>query len=188
MHQALKYIYLKIKSICDYITKGKTWSSTKEKTWSKHDHDHQTWFSEQLGTQERKKKKEMSFIDYWPKLFNMHCTRFFRASWVAQVVENPLQCRRPWVRFLGWEVPLEKGWLPTPVFLPGEPPWTEEPGRLQSMGLQRVGHDWVTKHSTLGFGLKCKRFIPVGMYSPVWSLLWSNGTKHFGDICLRFGV
>ena len=24
-------------------------------------------------------------------------------------------------------------------------PWTEEPGRLQSMGLQRVGHDWVTK-------------------------------------------
>ena len=28
-----------------------------------------------------------------------------------------------------------------PVFLPGEPPWTEEPGRLQSMGSQRVGHD-----------------------------------------------
>ena len=27
-----------------------------------------------------------------------------------------------------------------PVFLPGEPPWTEEPGRLQSMGSQRVGH------------------------------------------------
>ena len=43
---------------------------------------------------------------------------------------------------LGWEVPLEKGWLPTPVFLPGEPPWTEEPGGLQSMGSQRVGHDW----------------------------------------------
>jgi len=57
------------------------------------------------------------------------------------VIENPLQCRRSWVRFLGWEVPLEKGWLPTPVFLPGESPWTEEPGRLQSMGLQRVGHD-----------------------------------------------
>ena len=32
-------------------------------------------------------------------------------------------------------------WQPTPVFLPGEFPWTEEPGRLQSMGLQRVGHD-----------------------------------------------
>ena len=33
-------------------------------------------------------------------------------------------------------------------FLPRESPWTEEPGRLQSMGLQRVGHDLSTKHST----------------------------------------
>ena len=32
------------------------------------------------------------------------------------------------------------GWQPTPVFLPGESPWTEEPGRLL-MGLQRIGHD-----------------------------------------------
>ena len=31
--------------------------------------------------------------------------------------------------------------------LPGESPWTEEPGGLQSMGLQRVEHDWVTKHT-----------------------------------------
>ena len=33
---------------------------------------------------------------------------------------------------------------PTPVFLPGEFPWTEEPGRLQSIGLQRVRHDRAT--------------------------------------------
>ena len=64
------------------------------------------------------------------------------------MVENPLQCRRPWVWFLGWEVPLEKGCLPTPVFLPGESPWTEEPGRLLSMGSQRVRHDWACKHNT----------------------------------------
>ena len=32
-------------------------------------------------------------------------------------------------------------WLPTPAFLPGESPWTEEPGGLQSIGSQRVGHD-----------------------------------------------
>ena len=38
--------------------------------------------------------------------------------------------------------------LPIPVFLFGESPWTEEPGRLQSMGSQRAGHDSVTKHST----------------------------------------
>ena len=33
-----------------------------------------------------------------------------------------------------------------PVFLPGESPWTEEPGGLLSMGTQRVRHNWVTKH------------------------------------------
>ena len=37
---------------------------------------------------------------------------------------------------------------PTLVFLPGESPWTAESGRLWSMGLQRTGHDQVTKHST----------------------------------------
>ena len=46
------------------------------------------------------------------------------------------------VRSLGWEDPLEKEWQPTPVLL--KIPWTEEPGRLQSMGSQRVRHDWVT--------------------------------------------
>ena len=50
-----------------------------------------------------------------------------------------LQCRRlgfsPWVGKIPWR----KEWLLTPVFLPKNPweiPWTEEPGRLQSMGLQ----------------------------------------------------
>ena len=37
--------------------------------------------------------------------------------------------------------PGEGNSLPTPVFLPGEYPWTEEPGGLQSMGSQRVRHD-----------------------------------------------
>ena len=37
--------------------------------------------------------------------------------------------------------PQRKKWQPTPVFLPREFPWTEEPGGLQSMGSQRVGHD-----------------------------------------------
>ena len=35
-----------------------------------------------------------------------------------------------------------KAWQPTPVFLSGESPRTEGPGKLQSMGSQRVGHDW----------------------------------------------
>ena len=39
------------------------------------------------------------------------------------------------------KIPWRKAWQPTPVFLPGEYPWIEEPGVLQSMGLQRVGQD-----------------------------------------------
>ena len=65
-----------------------------------------------------------------------------RASLVAQMVKNPLQCGR--LGSLDWEDSLEEGWQPTPVFLPGESPWTEEPGRLQSMALQRFRHDWMT--------------------------------------------
>ena len=59
-----------------------------------------------------------------------------------------LQCVRP--GFDPWvgKIPWRRAWQPTPVFLPGESPWTEEPGELQSKGLPRVGHNWVTKHST----------------------------------------
>ena len=39
------------------------------------------------------------------------------------------------------KIPWRKKWQPTPIFLPGESPWTEEPGGLQSIGSQRVGHD-----------------------------------------------
>ena len=42
---------------------------------------------------------------------------------------------------LGWEDPLEQEMQPSPVFLPGKSPETEEPGGLQSMGLQRLMTD-----------------------------------------------
>ena len=47
--------------------------------------------------------------------------------------------------------------------MPGQSPWTEEPGGLQSMGLQRVGHDWATKHSTTykGILIDCLQFSSV---------------------------
>ena len=63
------------------------------------------------------------------------------ASLVAQMVKNPPAMWETWVWVLGWEEPWRRAWQPTPVFLSGESPWTEEPGRLQTMGLQRVGHD-----------------------------------------------
>ena len=45
---------------------------------------------------------------------------------------------------LGWEDPLEKGMATHSSILAWRVPWTEEPGGLQSIGLQRAGHDWVT--------------------------------------------
>ena len=39
------------------------------------------------------------------------------------------------------KIPWRRKWQPTPVFLPGESPWTEEPDRLQSIGSNRAGHD-----------------------------------------------
>ena len=44
-------------------------------------------------------------------------------------------------------IPWRRAWQPTPIFWPGESPWTEEIGGLQSIELQRVGHDWATKHT-----------------------------------------
>ena len=61
-------------------------------------------------------------------------------SWaflVAQTVKNPPAMWETWVEKIFWR----RAWQPTPVFLPGESPWTEEPGRLQSIGSQRVGHN-----------------------------------------------
>jgi len=46
-----------------------------------------------------------------------------------------------WVLSLGWEDPLEKGTATHSSILAWRIPWTEEPGKLQSMGLKRVGHD-----------------------------------------------
>ena len=49
--------------------------------------------------------------------------------------------RETWVRFLGWEDPLEEEMATHASILAWRIPWTEDPDRLQSMGSQRVGHD-----------------------------------------------
>ena len=69
------------------------------------------------------------------------CICITGASLVAQTVKNLPAMWETWVQFLGWEDSLEEGMATTPVFLPGESPWTEEPVGLQSMGSHRVGHD-----------------------------------------------
>ena len=67
---------------------------------------------------------------------------------MAQMVKNPPAMQEIWVKPLGWEDLLEEGMTTHSRIRAWRIPWTEEPGGLQSMGLQRVGHDRATKHST----------------------------------------
>ena len=60
------------------------------------------------------------------------------------MVKNLPAMKETPVRLLDWEDPLEKGMETHSSILTWEIPWTEEPGGLQSMGSQRVGHHWIT--------------------------------------------
>ena len=62
------------------------------------------------------------------------------ASLAAQMVKNVPAVGETWVQSLGWEDPLEEGMATRSSILAWRVPWTVEPGRLQSMGSQRVGH------------------------------------------------
>ena len=64
------------------------------------------------------------------------------ASLVAQMVKRLSTMWETWVRALGWEDPLEKEMAIHSSTIAWKIPWTEEPGRLQSMGLQTVGHEY----------------------------------------------
>ena len=65
-------------------------------------------------------------------------------STIAQMVKNLPAMWVTWVRSLGREDPLGKGNATHPSILAWKTPWTEEPGRLESMGLQRLRYDWAT--------------------------------------------
>jgi len=73
---------------------------------------------------------------------------FGRHPWWL-IGKQSCKCRRCGFRSLGQEDPLEKEMATHSSALAWEIPWTEEPGRLQSMGLQRVGHDLATKQQSL---------------------------------------
>ena len=60
---------------------------------------------------------------------------------MAQIVKNLSAMREIRVQSLGWEDPLEKTMAIYSSILACRIPWTEEPGELQSMGLQRVKHN-----------------------------------------------
>ena len=59
----------------------------------------------------------------------------------GSVVKNPSAMQETMVPSQGQEDPLERGWQPSPAFLPGESQWIEEPDRLQFMRSQSVRQD-----------------------------------------------
>ena len=75
-----------------------------------------------------KKKKKKSF-----------CSMISLSPWNSDI--NMLYKTMTWVQSLGWEDPLEKGVAALSSILGWKIPWTEEPGRPQSIGSQRVEHD-----------------------------------------------
>ena len=70
-----------------------------------------------------------------------HTQTHTRASLMAQMVKLLSEMQENWVRSLGWEDPLEKEMAAHSSILAWKIPWIAEPGRLPSIGLQRVRHD-----------------------------------------------
>ena len=109
-----------------------------------------------------------SVLNFFSPIFSitMTCCKYLisihlrHASQVALVVKNlpanPGDIEM-WVQFLGQEDPVEKEMATHSSILAWRIPWTEEPGRLQSIGLHRVGHYW----SNLAYIWdKCQSFLP----------------------------
>ena len=68
--------------------------------------------------------------------------------------ESTCQCKRPWFDHWVGKITWRRKWQLTPIFLEWESqriPWTEELGELQSMGLQKVRHNWATKNAFMHF-------------------------------------
>ena len=76
-------------------------------------------------------------------------------SLVAQMVRRLSTMQETWVQSLGQEDPLEKEMAIHSSTIAWKIPWTEEPGRLQSMGSQRVRHDCTTSLSLSFFHPRC---------------------------------
>ena len=68
---------------------------------------------------------------------------------------------------LSWEDPLEKEMATHSSILAWKTPWTEEPGRLQSMGFQRVKHYWEHMH-------ECKHIMKLQFYEVDFTLNYSE--------------
>ena len=86
---------------------------------------------------------------------------------MAQMIKNLAPMLETWVRCLGQEDPLEKGMSSHSSILACRIPWTEETGRLPSMGFQRIRQDWATNTFTFHFH----------MYWQIFDHLFNHGCE-----------
>ena len=83
----------------------------------------------------------MHKINYHKINYYVAQNREYRASLLAQTVKRLPAMQETWVQSLGREDPPEKAMATHSSTLAWKSPWTEQPGRLQSTGSQRAGHD-----------------------------------------------
>ena len=102
--------------------------------------------------------------------FFLSCFKHGWASLVAQRLKRLPAMQEMWVWSLGQEDPLEKEMATHSSILAWSIPWTEEPGRLQSMGSQRVGHKWAT--SLLNTGEWVKLLSRVRLFATPWTVAY----------------
>ena len=116
--------------------------------------------------------------------------QFSWTSLVAQSVKKLPAVQDTWVRSLGWGDPLEKKMATHSRILAWRIPRTEEPGRLQSTGWQRVGQDWVTNYThthTHTHTHRSERFGENFLVDVYWAEIGSEETERRVKIQKLFG-
>ena len=108
------------------------------------------------------------------------CQLLHRASLVAQGLKRLPAMWETWVWSLGQEDPLEKEMATHSSTLAWRIPWTEEPGRLQSTGLQSVGHDWAT---SLSLSTRIKSMITAATDLKNHLKGVQGGDQEWGNLC-----
>ena len=108
------------------------------------------------------RRERLPTLVFWPREFHgLYClwgsqrVRHAWATFTAQTVKCLPAMWETRVWSLGREDPLEKEMATHSSIHAWKIPWTEEPGRLQSMGSQRVRHDWVTSLSLWNCPASC---------------------------------
>ena len=91
------------------------------------------------------------------------------------MVKNLPAMQETQVKSLGWEDPQEKEMATHSRTLAWRISWTKEPGRLQSMGLQRVGYDWATNFLSFHIWLYIYMILNVAFFLKTYKFLESSG-------------